>query len=339
LTVAIRSLPQLRGGIGFSLPMTDSTALVSVDITLDGNEPQMNVVGHYLITFGRSADLPSSVASYVESRIGSGPVLVMDNNPEPVDSTAFPADVTHIDICRNVGPAGAGRLAVLLLAAQGCDFVAGGDDDRVGGDSGVLRRCHQTLVEAPSDVAAASAYGSFYSDRFSRQTKPSVAELARIDQEDRLLEVDVVGGGRASVWRVEPFRHVGLQRPELFFGKEDFELGSRVRRGGFRMLVIPDLMIPQLEQELARIATGTATGPVTSPWRRYYNSRNSTYLAVVERRPISALLALVARLGSIFIRTRVPWRLRLTLAWHEFLGFRDGALFRMGETVSPQGYV
>lgn len=298
----------------------------------------MNLVGHYAIAYGHSTALHSNLCRHIEERVGEGPIVVVDNNPVPLDRSLIPVEALHIDLCRNVGPAGAARVAILVLAAMGSSAVAGGDDDRVGSDRAMLETLNETLNSSPSDVAAVAAYGSFYSDRLARQKKPSVRELTRLAREGRLLAVGAVGGGRPSVWRVDALRNAGLHRPELFFGKEDFELGSRLRRNGFRILVIPEFMIAQLNREAGLIAGEFASGPVVAPWRRYYNSRNATYLARIEGRPAWAFPLLLARISSVLLRRGIPWRSRVILAWCEIHGFFDGLSNRMGKTVEPRGY-
>ena len=98
-------------------------------------------------------------------------------------------------------------------------------------------------------------------------------------------------------------------------------------------------MAPQLRDEMTAIESGSEVGAQVAPWRRYYRSRNSAYLARIERRPLDAILTVVARIGSVFLGRGIAWRVRPILALYELRGFADGVAQRMGRTIPPRGYV
>src|SRR5207244_7593320 len=129
------------------------------------------------------------------------------------------------------------------------------------------------LVEHEESVAGVGLVGA----RFGRWT--GLTRRLRDDELRGLIDVDVIGGNQLPLLRVGAVRIVGPHDAALFYGFEELELGLRLRRAGFRLVVDGDAW---LAVRRAQGRTGAARPPSTrreSPDRPYLSVRHQLGVA------------------------------------------------------------
>ena len=150
----------------------------------------------------------------------------------------------------------------------------------------VAAACSKVFFMEPRDAIWFA--GARYDPRRGYQGKPTgygerdSARFATVAETDRICGASVLLSGDA-------LDELGPFDEEFFFYTEDVDWSLRARRGGWRLLVVPDSHVWH--------AVSASSGEEGSPTPIYYNLRNS--LAVVERH---------APLGPVG-----TWRRRATL--------------------------
>jgi glycosyltransferase involved in cell wall biosynthesis len=269
-------------------------------------------------------------------------LTVVDNSPhctaEPVVAKAASVTpsvpVTYLPAGSNTGPAGGFALGArhVLEDAGDDDWVLLLDDDNPPTTgtavADLLRFAHERSA-ADGDVAAVGVVGARLDRRRWRITRLADSEL------HGPVEVDLIANGKLPLVRARALRIAGLPDPSLFFGLEELELGLRLRRHGYRLVV-------DGERWLDRRSGMGRTGPTPersrpdSPGRRYLSTRNLVVIARRHGGPVAALRTSVAHaVGRPVVdaaRRRTPWWGYTAATWS---GVGDAWRGRLGARRDP----
>jgi hypothetical protein len=184
----------------------------------------------------------------------------------------------------NLGPAGGFRAGLLEAFADAditwaylCEDDVGLFDLPVPRLTSLLARI-EALDSSPVPVGAVVAYGR----RFQGTSGHTVNAVPAPGSPHDLESVDVAAWGATLVHRAVVDAGV-LPDPQWFFGYEDFDFFSRVRKAGFSVLVDGQSArrIAAQQSSQGREAALAPRRPTDAeePWRAYYLARNFFVLA------------------------------------------------------------
>jgi GT2 family glycosyltransferase len=140
-----------------------------------------------------------------------------------------------------------------------------------------------------------------------------------------VVDVDLVTFNGALI-RSSAVAAVGVPRADFFMMWEEWEYCLRVRRAGYRIVVVLDSCV----EHLTLGSAGRA-----APWRGYYQARNHLRWALERRSAVDVLYwaALQAKLSA----AALAWGdCRMARIWWRWRGAVDAVLGRMGHTVGRQ---
>ena len=300
----------------------------------DPGDPVRTVV----VTYRRPAELARILGHLADQTLAAERTLVVDNDP---DGGAAPlcdlaGEIDYVSAGTNLGPAGGFALGIDRAVREGYrGWVLCVDDDNYPPDNSTVKRLHllgERARQADPRVAGVGLAGAAFDRTRGRIRRIPDAELGG------LHDVDHVPGNQYPLYRSEALREVGAHDPSLFFGYEELDLGLRLRRAGWRLLVDGDELL-RLRRRYGTTGGGVSRSGGTRrpevPWRRYYSSRNLIRISRSHCSWVGVVRVTVAPLarGLIdLIRFRPGSR---ALLWASIRGVVDGWRGRTGRTVEP----
>ena len=286
-----------------------------------------------VVTFRRPDSLAAVLESLRAQSAAPGLTVVADNDPvesgRPVVDRAradWLGELLYVPVGENLGPAGGWARAVDVAARrQGRgDWVLVLDDDDPLQSPRVVEALLAQGYRFPATVAAIGLRGARWHGARHR--------LVRADPpEGATAPVDYLAGNGAPLYSWQALDSVGFFEPLLFFGFEDLDLGFRLRRDGWDLLVAPH---PSLH-----IVPDTSGH--RSEWREYYKTRALMHILRRHRGPVSVIVTslrsvVMGGLRLAVVDQRPPLaRARLSGAWDGYRG-RLGVRRYSPETNPPK---
>jgi hypothetical protein len=253
-------------------------------------QPAPANVAAVVLTFRRRRLAGDVVRSLIEAE-GFDPIriIVVVNGDGGLDDGELEERVTMHRLSDNLGPAaGFGEGLKLAFADPSIDWVYLCEDDvglfdvPRGRVADVLRRV-ALRADGGKSVGAVVAYGrTFTRGGHTENTVPAPGSPQGFGP------VDVACWGATLVAR--PVVEAGiLPDPDWFFGLEDFDFFSRVRAGGFSVLVDATSARAVADQQTsegrAKALGGDRPVDTEEAWRAYYVARNFFAFAHRHGRP------------------------------------------------------
>jgi GT2 family glycosyltransferase len=271
-----------------------------------------------IVTFRRPSSLEAVLLGLQRQEHQPSLVVVADNDPaqsaEAVVRTFAETSglvTVYVPMKENLGPAGgwaeAARRAT-VSDRRGAWLAVFDDDDPILHPH-VMGRLAGSAASCPDDVAALGLRGA----RLHRRSMI----LRRVHSTAGGRPVDYLASGGAPLYRWSAIDDVGFFDEQLFFGFEDLDLGLRLRRRGWRLLVVPSA---------DHVVQSTAAE--RSDWREYYKTRA---LVVICRRHLGPVA-----LGATLVRSLVLAAPVLMVHGHatvlraRWQAVRDGLADRLG---------
>jgi GT2 family glycosyltransferase len=148
--------------------------------------------------------------------------------------------------------------------------------------------------------------------------------------------VDAVISSGSLVSR-EAVEAVGLPRVDFFMDFVDYEYCLRMRRHGFRIVVVRDCVLDHEigEQTNFNILRHKVSWTDHAPWREYYIARNETYTLWHDYPTLVTRAFVVYRRVRHALGVLLFGKHKWTCVSMIFRGFRDGRLGRLGIRFRP----
>lgn len=298
---------------------------------------------YILVTFRRPGQFQAVMTALAQGLPPETGVCVVDNGGsgdteaacEVLKQTGRP--VWRLVPAENIGPAGATELAmtVLLQLLPDNAWIGRIDDDR----APRAQDLQEMLDFARDQLAADPAIGAVGMTGAVFDRRRAILSRPDLTGSPRAADVDFVATGHLALFRVAALRKAGVMWGDLFYGLTEVELGLRLRRSGFRVVVNAALWLrarTAAGKEGWRIRERSEPTSVLG-WRRYYSTRNMAVLLRTLDAPLGA------HLRASFRAVVSPMRLVGSVGpagvlSAELLAIRalvDGYLFRLGKRVEP----
>jgi hypothetical protein len=249
-------------------------------------------VAAVVVTY-RRPQLAGDVVRSLVDQDGLAPdrVVVVVNGTGGLDDPALEASVDVVRLPENLGPAGgfkAGMEAVFSDPSVRWAYLCQDDlglyplpAPRL---ADVVSRAESAGSHAAVPVGAVVAWGR----RFVGRGSHAVNVVPPPGAPDDLTPVDVAGWGATLLSRAVYDAGV-VPDPAWFYGLEDFDFFSRVRRAGFSVLLdgASARAVADLHTTAGRAAALGDRRPTDAhqPWRSYYTTRNSVLFVRRHGRP------------------------------------------------------
>jgi GT2 family glycosyltransferase len=292
----------------------------------------------FIMTYERPNYVTKMIDALMRQTLPPSKILVVDNSISSETEQMFSRNVYEIEYIRvgyNSGPAGAAKIGLEKLAAQGYEWIYWGDDN----DPPRFVDCFERLFATANSFGSASigvigAVGSRFD--FWRARKIRIPD----DQIMPVMEVDSVGGGLCMLVNAQVVKKGCLPDPRLFFGVEEFDFCMAAQRIGFKV-VVDGTLFRQYRESSGRIGIHVKNRlvsgrTVNTLWREYYSMRNLLFVYIYKMRsPWLMSVQMTKIVGKSlfgFVKGVKFGCMNFSLMWRALL---DGTLGRLGATVSP----
>jgi glycosyltransferase involved in cell wall biosynthesis len=298
----------------------------------------LNIIG-IMVTYNRPEEVVVSLRLLRQQERPLDHLFVIDNST--VHSSAEylarnlwrPMDTPFewVRTGKNLGPAGGFcvgmNLAMRRFESHDDLWLLFLDDDDPVPSQFLVAELEASIYDSGAD--AVGVVGSVLDRRSGRLSRPHASGEARY------IDVDQIGSGRFPAYRANAISQVGPVREDLFFGREDLELGLRLKAGGFDVRIDRDLFqkyAPSLGK--SSVNPSPRTVPVRGPfWHRTTVNHLRilhTYIGrtTAARYALSLLCADIARLvyKALTSERRIAWRNLLHSMSAVAMGTRQGML-------------
>lgn len=241
-------------------------------------------------------------------------VIVIDNDKtavlEEMIKQKYP-DVTYKNLGENTGPAGGFSRGMKLAYEHNHQYFWLIEDDCKPKEC----QCLETLLsyQISSDI-------------------PTLVKSTLQDPETGLLKG--AGPWHGSLFSRELVALIGFPKDELFFGSEDIEYETRIKKKGFSIIKLTCAGTFMIHSLLPRKTLGYLfkTGYQEPSWRLYYRTRGFTWLQTRNNPITGYLLGTYSTLRLLGIIT-IFGKYRKAQIGMVLKGFLDGLLGKLGQRV------
>jgi GT2 family glycosyltransferase len=231
----------------------------------------------FIITYERADILVNTIQKIFEQTVSPQKLLIVDNSisleTQDLIATWIDPRLEYYRVGYNAGPAGAANIALQRLSTQGYDWIYWGDDN----DPPRFTDCFEVLLNSVTrNTGAIGAVGSLFN------WKTGLRERYPDDHLKGLLPVDAIGGGFCFIINAKAIDKETVPDPELYFGLEEFDFCQKLKRKGFDVYVVGELLYRYREQSkklgIEKKASIIPRRSLTTLHRDYYSYRNGIYL-------------------------------------------------------------
>lgn len=246
-------------------------------INMDRSRINGDALHVVICTYRRDAQLSTTLRLVSEQTLPPAQVVVVDNGSSQATREIVElSGAEYLDAGDNLGPAGGfalGMRSILKQAGPNDWLLTLGDD---GPPSSAV--AFATLLsfgqEALSFDHRAAAVG-WNGARFNYELGSFVRVVDA--QLHGAVPVDYLGG--SQLHRCKALRALGPYREDLFFGFEEAEYGLRARKHGWSLYAHGEVWLTNRRAAGNLGDAKKKTHPKTTAWRRFYSTRNATYIA------------------------------------------------------------
>lgn len=235
------------------------------------------------MTYERPKILLDTIKKLQDQTLPPSYILVVDNSESRETETAIKGlkeNVGYFRVGYNSGPAGAAKIGLEKLTAQGFNWIYWGDDDNPPVQNSTFEGLFSRLFELKDRgrIGVLGGKGGKLNPWSGRIKTFSNSELLRHET----LAVDMVPGGGTLLVNAEVVKKQVLPLEKLFFGFEELDFCLRVQKLGFRVVVNTESWLKE-NYSLGFTERGykwrdSFFGKEDFLWRSYYSTRNLLYI-------------------------------------------------------------
>jgi len=202
----------------------------------------------FIMTYERPHVLLATIKDLFDQTIPPKKILVVDNS-ETLDTKNLISGlrdprVEHLYVGYNSGPAGAAKIGLTRLVADGYHWVYWGDDDNPPAFKDSFEILLSILNNQSSGIGIIGAVGHYFNEQIGEIKRMPDERLlkAKLDNVN-FIKVDSIAGGQTMIVNSEVVKLGVLPDVKLFFGFEELDFCMKVKRSGFDLFVSTDLFI------------------------------------------------------------------------------------------------
>lgn len=251
----------------------------------------------FIMTYERPAILRNTIDALFSQTLPPEKILIVDNS-ESEDTRAMISELNYpgVDYYRvgyNSGPAGAAKIGLQKLVAEGYQWIYWGDDDNPPPESDVfevLLKNGSELIDNGIKLGAIGASGSLF-NKFS-------GKLQRLKNKDlnKNVAVDMIAANTFIINSL-PVKQGILPHEPLFFGFEELDFCLQMKNRGFALYCHGPMLLRhrQMFNRPEEVVVKSYKEDGYQLRRRYYSYRNLLYIMVYRQRLYWTSLMLMTR--------------------------------------------
>jgi GT2 family glycosyltransferase len=285
----------------------------------------------FIMTYVRTEYLMSTVNYILSQSMPPQKIIIVDNSEsDNIRNLFLEADIPNVFLIstnENLGPAGAAKLGLGLLADDGCDWIYWGDDDDPPTDPKTFERLLEIASENPKAGIIGKGGGEFIPYR-ARTRGFSNRNLSAV------TEADYVTGGKQMIVSAKLVKAGILPSPELFFGFEELDFCLRAKDAGFSVLIDGEGIL-KARRLSGKVNSGyrwkgQSFGRKDQLNRQYYSLRNLLYILRSRGQWIGYFFLLAKTLAKMIVSLRYGFNYSRRFIKSQFLAIQHEWCGRLG---------
>ena len=231
----------------------------------------------FIMTYQRVSTLEATINALLNQTYPPQKILIVDNDSdksaEVLLSKFSNILVEYHPVGYNSGPAGAAKIGLEILSAEGYKWIAWIDDD----DPPIYNDTFEILLkkaELTDNCGCVGVVGQFFNKGNGLMVRVSDDEL----EGNGVLEVDNIAGNMCKIINADVCLKKKVYPDEsLFFGFEELDFDLRMQEAGY-VLVVDKELYKRHRVKFNRIGLKIKRGIKKDKnriWRDYYSIRNS----------------------------------------------------------------
>lgn len=253
----------------------------------------------FIMTYQRVAALESTIDTLLNQTYPPQKILIVDNDPDR-SAEVLVSKFSHIlveyhAVGYNSGPAGAAKIGLEILTAQGYKWVGWMDDD----DPPIYNDTFEILLkkaELTENCGCVGVVGQYFNTKNGLMIRVPDHQL----EGNGVIAVDNIAGNMCKIINADVCVKKNVYPDaSLFFGFEELDFDLRVQRAGY-VLVVDKELYKRHRIKFNRIGLQVKRGLKKDKnriWRDYYSIRNSL---IIQQRNKLFLAFFITILRSFF---------------------------------------
>lgn len=191
----------------------------------------------FIMTYQRPLILEATIDIMLKQTFPPQKILIVDNDPnrsaESLMSKYSHLPIEYYAVGYNSGPAGAAKIGLEILSAEGYKWIGWMDDD----DPPIFEDTFEILLNTASTNEKCGCVGNV-GQFFNRKTGLMIRISDDYIEGKGALEVDNIAGGMCKIVKADVFTK-GKVAPDvsLFYGFEELDFDLRLQEAGYVLLV------------------------------------------------------------------------------------------------------
>lgn len=239
----------------------------------------------FIMTYERPGILKATIESLLEQSYPPQKILVVDNSEsfetqQLVEAYKCP-DIVYLRMGYNSGPAGAAKVGLETLAAEGFQWIYWGDDDNPPDFPDSIEQLVRIIHQSGRKLGIVGAVGQYFSTLKGEVHRVPDAVLNKTSS----LDVDSIAGGQCMIVNSDLVRAGILPNDKLFFGFEELDFCLKAKLGGYNLVVSSELFL-RARLKYGRIGfkrPAYSLKPIHDLKRQYYSTRNLLYIVKANK--------------------------------------------------------
>lgn len=195
----------------------------------------------FIMTYQRPLILEATIDSMLKQTFPPQKILIVDNDPnksaERLMSKYSHLPIEYYAVGYNSGPAGAAKIGLEILSAEGYKWIGWMDDD----DPPIFEDTFEILLNTASTNEKCGCVGNV-GQFFNRKTGLMVRVLDNILEGKGTIEVDNIAGNMCKIINANVCLKKNIYPDvSLFFGFEELDFDLRLQEAGYILVVDKEL--------------------------------------------------------------------------------------------------
>ncbi|SIS65774.1 Glycosyltransferase, GT2 family [Belliella pelovolcani] len=234
---------------------------------------QNKLFAGFIITFNRPSILKATIQKVFNQTFPPEKLWIIDNSDgketEEMIETLDQYPIVYYYLGYNAGPAYSAKFGLELAYQEGYEWVFWGDDNDPPLYGEVFEKLFN-LIQIEDNVGAVGAVGQYF-EKSTGKIKRVPTELL---ERKKNIDVDFIAGGYCFIINKSVLEKNIFPNQDLFFGFEELDYCLRIKRGGFRLVVNPEVFYEYRKRSNRLVVNNIDYVKKINLNREYYSLRN-----------------------------------------------------------------
>jgi glycosyltransferase involved in cell wall biosynthesis len=291
----------------------------------------------FIMTYERPEILLQTVSILQSQSFPPEKILIVDNSESDATKIAIQnlqqSDLEYFKVGYNSGPAGAAKIGLQKLTAEGYQWIYWGDDDDPPKFSDSFERLLGLAHKYKHlNIGILGMVGQHFNSTIGTIQRVKDKELREKD----LVTVESIAGGQTMIVNSAVVRSGVLPDENLYFGFEELDFCLRTKQAGFELVVSTELFL-RAREKYGRLNYRPPfyIQNKKGNWNRnYYSTRNILFILKRNRLYMALGYHFFKNLFKMIYAFRFGFKYGKSNLYMTSLGFYHGIINRAGKIFS-----